>query len=88
MENFTSWADAIHTAPTPQDKAWVHLQRALGRGSKQLIAADIDQALRELGRSYSSGGYLLDSGLPWTQQGLHAAARKLLDEIAITKEEV
>ena len=68
--------------PTNKDKAWVYLQRALGRSSKQLIAADIDKALGMLYSSHDAAGCLSEHGLPWTQRGLHAAARKLLDKLA------
>ena len=66
-------------APTPRDKAWVYLQRALGRGSKRLIASDIDRALSMLYSSHDAMSYLAEHKLPQTQRGLHTAARRLLD---------
>ena len=65
--------------PTRRDRAWVYLQRALGRGSKQSIASDIDRALTMLYSSYDAMGYLAEHKLPPTKGGLHKAARQLLD---------
>ena len=66
-------------APTPREKAWVYLQRALGRGSKRQIEFDISRALSELYSSHDVAGYILECRLPPTKRGLQAAARKLLD---------
>ena len=69
-------------APTPREKAWVYLQRALGHRSKRLIAGDIDRALGMLYSSHDAEGYVAHNKLPPTKRGLHAAARKLLDKLA------
>ena len=68
-------------APTRKDRAWVYLQRALGHRSKRLIAGDIDRALSTLYSSFDAAGYLRDNRLPWTQRGLHKAARRLLEKL-------
>ena len=86
MLNSPSWADALHAADTPQDKAKVLLTRALGRGSKNLIAGDIAEALTLLEYHTTSPQELLETfSLPWTQIGLHTAAERLLKAIWITE---
>jgi hypothetical protein len=81
-DNYDSVADAVHAAPPRKNRAWLYLQRALGRGSKQSIASDIDRALTMLYSSYDALGYLAVHKLPPTKKGLRKAARQLLNYLA------
>lgn len=68
--------------PTRRDRAWLLLQRALGRGSRQTIESNIDRALTMLYSSHDAMGYLAEHKLPPTKKGLREAARQLLDYLA------
>ena len=82
MLTANSWADALHAATTPTDKARILLTRAQQRSSKRLAADDIAVALIHLNRSYENAIDLLrDYDLPWSQSGLHKAAERLLQTI-------
>ena len=75
----SSWSDDIHAAATPSAKARLHLQRALGRQSKRLIAADIEAALILWEDVRGIETLLAAYGLPYSQHGLHLAAERLLE---------
>ena len=80
MLNTPSWADALHLANTPREKAVILLQRAIQRTSKRLAAEDITEALQQLEHKATDAQALLDYyRLPFSMLGLRTAAQLQLD---------
>ena len=87
MLTANSWANALHAATTPREKAVILLQRAQQRQSKKLIEQDIAEAINHIPWfTISSVEHLLKyHSLPYTQAGLHEAARRFAELIPTIK---
>jgi len=79
MLTHNSWADALHAATTPEQKAEILLTRAQQRQSKRLICEDLQEALNLLHPTepYTPEIALQWYNLPYSQAGLHELAKRL-----------
>lgn len=84
MLTANSWADALHAARTPTDKAKILLQRAQQRQSKKLIEQDINEAVILINPCWSPSllvALLASRDIPYSQVGLHKLAAHILTDL-------
>lgn len=77
-----SWQDQISNAEAGIPRAQVMLTRAQGRGSKALIAEDIEDALQEVGTDVKYWRLLDLYGLRYSAEGLRQCAEYLQRDFA------
>lgn len=77
-----SWEQEIAFAPTGLAKACIVLDRAMQRGSKNLIAADIERAIEYSGANASLESLLeLYEGVSYSPKGLRLCAKYFRDDL-------
>ena len=81
-ERKMSWQDQISNAEAGIPRAQVMLTRAQGRGSKALIAEDIEDALQEVGTDVKYWRLLDLYGLRYSAEGLRQCAEYLQRDFA------